>query len=1085
MRAFAVKLFLLLILLSSLEASSQENKTSKNKTNSASRSVEALKEDIKKIENSIEVTKNKIKTSVEITFLPDLYFVLAELILDKSRIMTVLKKESNPNTPNSELDFTNEKRVQAEGIENFKIIEERYPNYVNLDKVLFAMAQEYLGMGNNNEALKVYKNLVSKFPASSYGLKAQFEIGNIFFDKRDFEFAMEQYQKLITMAPGTEEFYRATYKLGWCQSYMGNFLRSFDTFESIIDPKGERLGWLVESSESSEFVEESLIAMIWPYSELNPAEITLKAELSNPLQYFEKRTPDKSAYRRFLTRFGQRMEIKERHKEASDAYLELFRLSDDLTEKKNALEKYYSSMKKINIDLLPLWFSKEVSQILKALSDEARLKKSVKFDIKPYEPILRDVATRTHKMGLKTKRKEDLLAAAEAYDNYLWVFPKSKWTAIMMLNMAESYFHAEEFVKAGLLYYRLGVHKANFKKMSKKSLLESSIEAFTEALKRSDKLTNLENLQGREGFRAVSEFYVKKYPGSKNNPNIHFNFAKSLYDEQKFQEAIDAFRKFLNDNPRHKLAPQAVAVLLDCYYIRNDIESLLKEGKSLLKNKRLPPTVKSELKQIMQQAQLKGVQSIAGDFTSKKYSQQFLAFANQHKGSAIGEKALLEAFSSLKASHDLKAYTVGEQYLGQYPTGAQAKDILNSMIQMALATVDYVRVAKYMTVYGATFTNEPVSQDYLLQSAQINEQIGELDKAAESYSLLGRHQDEARMYMLARKWKSLIQVASRISGLEGRYYQGLALYRGGKKQDGLLMLRRVLEEEASSPLSREMATHAGIIVSEHDIKSFESMGARKTFSVELLKQKMESLREIDSRLQMGISRGAGSWVVANFYLLGKLSQNFSIYLSKVKIPNELKSAQFVQTLQQQSKMYSQAATTHFRNCIKTAEDNDVFTNYVKACRSAGKINLSESQEVTPRLKAGKSDTEVIIKIRKNLVQTPRSQNLLNEYVVALLKEKNYAEAAVVVRRKIEIEPEQAENYAMLGVVNMFMNQFDESVVSFKEALQRETLNATALYGMFGLYKNFEFKNKSAQLMPLLKQASKPKTIIHPWMKQWK
>ncbi|HPI39947.1 MAG TPA: outer membrane protein assembly factor BamD [Pseudobdellovibrionaceae bacterium] len=422
-----------------IKTSKKPNTANANKSTD-SKIVEKLESDLSRINSSIDITKNKIRTAIEIGFLPDLYYMLAELLVDKARIMTVLKKESQPGTPESELDFTSEKRVRSEAIETFKLIEERYPTYSELDKVLFTMAQIISHQGSPDEAITIYKKITLKYPMSKYGLKSHLEIGNIFFDKKDFEFAAEQYKKLIQINPNSEESQRALYKNGWCLNYLGKFFEAFQNYRKVLELIQLNPNSLEKNSENSNLQEETLVAMIWPYSELTTQELSEIPDVLNPILFFEKSSPDKSSFRRILNRFGQRMEIKERHKEASDAYLELFRLSDDLVEKKDALEKYYINVKKINVGLLPLWFSKEVSQILWSLSSEEKVKKSTKFDINPYEPILRDVATQIHQMGLKTKRREDLIAAAEAYDNYLWIFPQNKWTSSIQLNMAEAYY---------------------------------------------------------------------------------------------------------------------------------------------------------------------------------------------------------------------------------------------------------------------------------------------------------------------------------------------------------------------------------------------------------------------------------------------------------------------------------------------------------------------------------------------------------------------------------------------------------------------------------------------------------------------
>jgi tetratricopeptide (TPR) repeat protein len=1039
--------------------------------------VNKLESDLKRVDTSIEITKNKISSAVEIGFLPDLYFVLGELMLEKARLSRVLKREKQPNTPEAEMDFTAEKRMEAEALENYKMIEDRYPNYKDLDKVLFTLGIEAQNSGRPDEALVVLKKIITRFNTSPYAPKAFLEVGNIFFEKKDFEFALEQYLKLIAQFPKSIEAIKAKNKAGWCLTYQGKFLPAFINFESIF----ETVKTMEPSPETAGLLEDTILAMIWPYSELTPKDFLDHPAWVNALVYFEGLTSDKMVYRKFLNRFGQRMELKIRHKDASQAYLELFRLSDDLLEKKGALEKYYFSMKKQRDGLIPLWFSKEVGQVLWQLSQAPTQKGSTKFDVKPFEPLMRDIATQIHKMGLKTKRKEDLIGAAEAYDHYLWVFPKTKWSASMQVNMAEAFYHGENFVQAGLWYHKAS--KSPSQKKNQKQILDSAIESFTEALKNSQNLNHVDRIQAREGFRVVANEYSRLFPGSQNIPGIRFNYAKSLYDEQKYGEAVAALRDFIKSHPDHKLTSQASLVLLDCFYVRNDMKGLANEGRTLASNSRIPANVRAEINRVVQQARLKGVQSIAGDFTSKRYAEKFLEFAKKNKGSQLGEKALLEAYASFKASKDPRVYSVGEAYLAQYMSSAQSKEIMSSLIQLAMNTSDYGRAARYLALYGVNFPQDPEAKEYLLQSAQINEQLGDLDSSAATFTQLGRAVDTARVYRLAQNWSALNETASRLGGAEGRYYQGLALYRMGRKEDGLLLLRRSLEENSSSPETKALVTHSAVILAENDLEEFRKQSEGKPLSVDALKSLIALYREIDAKIQESISRGAGTWVVSLLYLSGRLSQSFGSYLESASLPAQLNQPTFKNMLAQQIKTYKESARSFYANCLKAAEENEIFTKYVAACQSDGKMSLLENQEFNPRLRAEDDDTKELTAIRQKLVESPRSIELLYAYAKTLMERKNFSFAGSVLRRCIEIESGRAESYAYLGVIQMYMNLFDDAVLNFREALKRDPNNATALHGLNGLYKRFRFQRKLASIQSRMASAGNPKSPLHPWMKR--
>ncbi len=73
--------------------------------------ISKLKANLAKIEKSIGISKEKMKSPREVEFLPDIYFSLAELYIEKARFLYVLKLEEKSGTPMEEIDFTAEKRV--------------------------------------------------------------------------------------------------------------------------------------------------------------------------------------------------------------------------------------------------------------------------------------------------------------------------------------------------------------------------------------------------------------------------------------------------------------------------------------------------------------------------------------------------------------------------------------------------------------------------------------------------------------------------------------------------------------------------------------------------------------------------------------------------------------------------------------------------------------------------------------------------------------------------------------------------------------------------------------------------------------
>ncbi len=1037
--------------------------------------VKKLEADLRSVSSSVELTKKRIKSAQEIEFLPDLYFMLGELLVDKARLSYALKREKNPGVPTEELDFAPEKQIRLEAIETYRLIEERYPRFASLDKVLFTTGQELLQLNDTDQALKTFKKVVEKFPKSTYYPRALVEIGNIFFDKKDFDFALEQYQKVIDMPGVVLKKETAYYKAAWCYIHKGEFLTSMIHFDRVFALMKQSK---VEAAD--DIREEALIASVWPISELTVENVKDQKQFLEPIKYYRSVSYDKAVYRRVLNRIGKRMALKERPKDAHLAYLELFRLADEVKEKKEAMENFYLKGKESKVDYYPSWVYEEVAKTLWLIKQEDVDKPANKKELPKYEAFYRDFTTTLHKTAMSVKRQEDLKDVVKAYEKYVWIFPKTTFVSDIYLNMAEASFHAKDFINGGEYYYR----SANLAKDKKKrrDYLESAIQSYTQGFADVEKLSSLEKVQGRAGFQKLATLFTKEFPRDPALPAVQFNFAKSFYDEQNFAKSAEQFKSFVKQYPKSELIEQAAILLIDSYYIRDDLQGVVREAQALQKNAALPAALRSKMTQVMAQAQLKKVRSIAGDMGSKAYADKFLEFAKSSKGSNLSEPALYEAFAAMKAANDPRVFEIGEQYIGQYGTSPRSKEVLLNIAQKALISADYRRAVKYLTAFGQKFKGDPAARESLSQATVLADQLGDSQDAAQGYILMGDNRKAAEVYARANSWGELAKLASSLSGAGGLYYQGLGVYRQGNVREGLSLLKRAADSAPSVEEDKMLIAHAGIIVAENEAIGFMNIGKGETFSVPLLQKKIQAYQNLDRELQKVIGSGAGKWVIAGLMNYGNINLHFADFLRSAQAPAGMNAAQFQQMIAPQIANYANTAKATFDKCMVAAEDFEVFTRYAEGCKSQGQIAVRESMDSVPRMKAGGNQSGAWDQLRAELVKTPRSLPLLKKAMLQSIRDQDYPYAQAIAQRMIDIEPQSSQAYSDLGVCQMFMSEWEAAQVSFSEALKKDQRNASALWALAGLYKKYSFTKKYAAIVGRAKAAGAPSEPLHPLMK---
>ena len=1034
-----------------------------------SKLIKQLKENLAKIEVSIKITKERMNNPQEIQFLPDLYLMLAEMYSEKSKYMYSLKIESNLNAPKDELDFTAEKRVKQDAIENYISLIDRFPNNPNLDKASFALAHEYRELGDLDNALKYYKQIIERFPNSETWVESQLIIGNIYFEKKDFEFAIEQYKKVL-VKNNLAMSSAALYKMATSYIYLDQFLNSMLTFDKLmkmnkVDSPN------IEDFKKVDIREEALVASVWPLTELKAEDIAKYPEFTKPMQYYKNVSFDKASYKRVLSRLARRLSIKKRYAESSMAWFEVLKLSEDASQSREAMENFYLEKKQSKKIDFPTTAGREVANALRKLKNE-------NLDYLKYEALLRDIATSSHKNAMKTKRKEDLLLAINNYRDYLWIIEKSKYNAQMQVNMAEAFYHAQEFVESGKLYLELANRVKNPKR--KKDFLDSSIQSFVEAFKNINSLSPLDKLQSRTSFRLAANQFIKNYPKDKNISKISYNLGKSLYDEQKYDDAIVSLRSYLKKFPSDENALKASLLILDSYYVRDDMKSLLRESKSLITKYALSANIKKEIQSVADQAQLKNVRSIAGDFDSKNYAAKFLEFAKKNKNSNLGETALLEAFESLKANNDFAVFDVGSQYIAQFSNSPKAKDIMLSMAQLALVTADYRRAATYLMAYAQKFPNESNANEYAKQAASLFEQLGDTEDAFESYLTLNDNLSAARVLFHAGDWKKLNSFATKLNAIEGLFYQGISAHRLKKSEEAIGLLRRAFLEKASTEEQSAMRAHSGFLIAEYELKEFKKMGLNTDFTPTLLKQKITSLQNFDLMMQEVINLGVGRWTIASMAMMGLAHAEFVSFLQDANPPNGMKPEQLAKILDPKIAEYKKSSLSFFNQCTVAAEKFDVFTRFVRTCQSNGKLIVNESEDTRLLLKASNNVPKEAEQVRKKLYENPRDLISLQKLVSIYMKAKDYPTAFVIMGRIFELEPNTADFVAQQAMIQIYMNQLDQAFLNFKKAISMDANDLRARLGLYAMFKKFSFNTK-AKSISLPKDIKLDNGILHPWV----
>ena len=1045
-----------------------------------------LQANLEKINRSIETTKEKIKSVNDARFLPDLYFTLAELYVDQSRYMYQIKVNKNKKTPFSEVDFANERRPKLLAIETFQMILEKFPNIAERDKALFYMAHEFRELGRNDEMAATYQRLTKEFPRSTHWAESQLMLGNYFFEsKKDFEFAIGLYKKIVDREDSGPFIPLAQYKMGWVYINLSKFKEALLSFEAVLkQDKKVDLSLLPEVYRKTDVRRDALVSMVRPYSELKPEELdSLGPERRDPLRYFVGLSPERASYQKVLRVLGRRLTVKGKFVPATRTYFELLRLSGDTETRMEAIERLYESLQSAKVRWPVNFLVDEIATTLIRIKSNRRIPAREREKIMDnYEIIARDAATRFQERAESSQQPADYRAAAHAYEVYLELFPSRRNAELIRQNLAETLYKLRLWVPAGRAYEATASERSG---KDRRAFYDSAIQSYINALRKPDLLSRVELTQARNGLRDIGFIFLKEFPKDKLTPTLRFNIGRTYYDERDFDRAVRAFENYIKAHPNHSEVRLSVDLILDSFNQREDYGGLVRAGQRIIQEKNIAASIRREVQEIIRQAEYKRIQSKTGDFTSRNYTQDLLKFAAQYKGSQIGDQALFEAFTALKSKRDPQAYQPGEQLLIDHENSRYAKDVVADMGRMALLTADFRRAARYFEIFARKYGDDKEAKNLLRGAAQFRELLGEFNSAGENFTKLGLWDNASRAYSQGGFWNELRTSAQQVGGLRGVYWQGLAAYRLSDPE-----YSKYLQQASRMPATdfeeNSMASHALFILSQDALKSYKSVEIIPGKETEAVKNKNQMLETLKSQLNTVIRYGNGRWTIAALFLQGQAHKEFGDFLRRAPAPPGLQGPQVQQykdAINTEAQKYDSQANKIFIQCVANGEKYDIFTRFSKACASYGAEIPSEAEDTQITTRPTEKTPPEAKDIRYKLFEDGRSVSLLTQLSEAYTRAGDYAMALLILSRATEIQPDNATLLSRMAMNELFMNSLDTGFAKTQRALKLNDRDATALWIQAGLYSEFKYSKKFSVALKKARAAGKPAGPTHPWVKK--
>ncbi len=1048
--------------------------------------VNELLTDIEKVQTSIDIVKDEIDQTRDKKYLPTLLLRLAELYVEKSRLIYYKLKEEMPVGKRGDIKSPEAMEAKELAIETYNSILRDYPGFEENVKVHFFMAHELREIGNIRGMLNQYETIVKNYPRSKYRGEALLLLGDYHFDRKRIRRAADYYSKIIRSNLGHTITSMARYKLAWCYLNEQDFKRALYHFEKIaleakqqekeaqnIDSVEERLG-------KSTLVREALIDSVLCFTEIKKPK--------DSIPYYKHLADSEITYAKVLEKLANRLYIKREIKWSTRLYRELLQISGELEDNIEYLKRVLQHSRDVknrrqaveDIDFLIRNLNRYLHSF--RVPDEDK-----RMAYKQFEVFARDISTKLHLKADETKKSEYYDASAKAYKQYLTLFKDSKYAKDMQFNFAETLYASKKYLEAGEQYETLYDKTTN--KKEKSDALFAAVSSYFDAIKDPKSMDKVQLIDARQGFLKTATRYITEFPKSKKTKELKFAIGRTHYDLDEYDQAIQAFTKYINDYPDDKMTPEAGKLILDCFNTRKDYAGLVQQGKLLLANNKITNRkFKKEISELVKKTEFVMIQEKSGKGRLSReqgdFSRDFQRYADKYRGTELGEKALYNAFVGYRNKKKRKlTFISGTQFIIEYPRSKFLEDVLPSLGTIAFEVANYDKACRFFEDFYRKFPREPRAVKLLEKAAKLRTALSDSREAISDYQKLlnsGRAGNAAEIYQEMavnyerlgdfREMTGVLEQARNLgaetvelnSKLAWGYYKSRNF---GKAKQAVERTMKIASGKGSARLSQdEMSAlaQAKFITTEITFVNLKNikLGRGRANEQKLVNRKNRLLEDMKKDLAEISNYRDPKWTIATIFRIGQAYNDFANFLGQTSVPGNLNAAQkkeYRQLLNQKISLLKKEGNDTLKTALSRAYSLNIFNNWVKSCHLG--YYVKEKYKTRGYSSISKADQKSIDDLYLQLLDRPTSTKILNRIALLYMRNGDYGKAKTILGRSLEIRSRSSYTNNNLGVAHWYLGEDQESYLKFSKAISLSAKNPTPRINIAALY--YEYGNGRA------------------------
>ena len=928
--------------------------------------VQASGEDLEKLNRIILEHEELLQKYPDNDFTPTVLLQLAQLYQRHSAAlfqqqMEQYEKQLEAFEKNEILDEPEIPRTNMEkSISLLEQLVEKYPGVSFRDKALYMLGMAYLQQGNRVRAQLCLERIISEFPTSAITLESHFRIAEFYFDRREYQPAIEHYKPLLEKWDNPY-FDMALYKLGWSYYSLGDYPHAITSFIYLLEDMA-----LIERSDSQQLNRSRADLS----SEAIQYIASCYAEYGGPAaaqSFFASRT-EKSYTLPILVQLAALYQKRAYYPEAIAAQEVLLTLYPFY---ENAPEVLQQMVDNYEADSRPaqalLTRERIVQQFAPGgfwLLQHASGPVHVKADSLARN-TLRGLGIHHQAEAQRNGRVRDYQIAIEKYEDYLEKYGAAADAAEIHYFLAECNYGRADYAAAITAYtavltqydttrYR---HDAAYNRvLCHYQLLgsdqggDSAAVAIPDFIGSGDTLRLAVSRPSESGLLLAANEFIRLFPESKNHDQVLMKLGETLHEMHHYAAAARVYKHVVDLGPDRPYYLSAALNAGQCYFDDNRFEEADRWFTSLQEQFPDSAHYRDRAGRLGTLARFKIAEKLAAGGRSEESARLMQSVAMAANETALRDRALFEAAAQFqKLKNNREAAQALEQLAAQQPPSELADEALYRAAVLRETEGEWQLAVHDYLLLCDTWPESNYAQRSLKSAAICQENLQNWAEAERLYSRFALTYPDSLTDLVESLAKAgeMAQKTGDSAGARRYYTRAVASWR----ENG----------QAAADIDPYYVAQAQFMLGEMLFSEYEQISLQPPFE-RSMKRKVAKFNEVFEAYKETLEFQIADWSTAASYRIGASFEEFVRAFMTSPPPRGLKGEalqQYQDKLVEAAKPYKERALETYAKMVEQARANAIENNWVSRSRErlqALQIELGVAPAAEPPPPANTEET---------------------------------------------------------------------------------------------------------------------------------